>query len=58
MEKPRITQLKDEFFEWCWMLSLDEIASNRPLMRAIEKIKRKLLQAECAGKQLVPVRAR
>lgn len=53
MNKYLITQLKEEFYVWCSMLSIDEIASNRKLMRAIERMERRLLREECKAKVFV-----
>lgn len=40
-----LKDLKHEFYEWCGLLSIDEIVSNPPLIRAIERIERMLLAA-------------
>ncbi len=38
-----LTQLKIEFYEWCGLLSIDEVMSNSSLMEAIEQVERTLL---------------
>ena len=38
-----LEQLKREFFDWCEMLSLDEITSNPNLVRAAESVERSML---------------
>ncbi len=53
MNKYLITQLKEEFYDWCTMLSIDEIASNRRLMRAIERMEKRLLREECKARAVV-----
>ena len=53
MNKYLITQLKEEFYAWCSMLSIDEIASNGRLMRAMERMERRLLREECKAKVVV-----
>ncbi|MGK5086976.1 hypothetical protein WDW86_05415 [Bdellovibrionota bacterium FG-2] len=40
-----LNQLKLEFFEWCGLLSIDEIVSNANLIRVIERLERMLLAA-------------
>lgn len=39
--------LKEEFYEWCGLLSIDEIVSNTNLIRSIERLERMLISA-CA----------
>jgi len=46
METDFLKQLKKEFYDWCWLLSVDEIASNLKLLRTIERVERILLQLE------------
>lgn len=38
-----LAELKRAFYEWCGVLSIDEIASNPCLMRAIERFERTLI---------------
>lgn len=48
METPiteSIEKLKSEFYEWCFLLSLDEIASNDVLRFMIERVERTLFIA-------------
>jgi hypothetical protein len=40
-----INELKMDFFDWCSMLSLDEICSNRKLISVAERLERMLLAA-------------
>lgn len=40
-----LTNVKQEFYEWCGLLSIDEIASNIPLLKSIERLERMLLAA-------------
>lgn len=40
-----LTGVKQEFYEWCGLLSIDEIASNIPLLNSIERLERMLLAA-------------
>lgn len=40
-----LTDLKNEFYSWCGLLSIDEIVSNMQLIRAIERLERMLLAA-------------
>jgi len=52
MNRDLITQVKEEFYDWCWMLSIEEIASNRRLMLAIERMERRLLREEFNAKAI------
>lgn len=45
MEK-RLKEIKNEFYEFCGMLSLDEIVGNPDLIRTIEEIERLILSME------------
>lgn len=40
-----LSNVKQEFYEWCGLLSIDEIASNIPLLKSIERLERMLLAA-------------
>lgn len=40
-----LKDIKQEFYEWCGLLSIDEIASNAPLLKSIERLERMLLAA-------------
>ena len=44
-----IEQIKEEFANFCGLLTLDEIASNLRLMRLIEDAERSLLQTKYGG---------
>ena len=37
-----LATLKDDFNEWCGVLSIDEIMSNPPLIRVVERLIRML----------------
>ena len=41
----KLKDLKQEFYEWCGLLSIDEIVSNTNLIRVIERLERMLLAA-------------
>lgn len=45
MQKYKYKKLKVLFFDWCSVLSLDEIVSNPELMRALERVERLLIKA-------------
>jgi hypothetical protein len=45
MKYDDLRQLREEFNDWCVLLSIDEIASNKPLMKAIERVERSLIEA-------------
>ena len=45
MKYDDLRELKEEFYDWCTMLSLDELASNVPLGKAIERLERSLIDA-------------
>lgn len=38
MRKKILMELRDQFSDWCWSLSIDELASNAVLMDAIEDL--------------------
>jgi len=40
-----LKELKKEFYDWCWLLSVEEIVSNPPLVRTIERLERMLIAA-------------
>ena len=42
MYQELLNHLKDQFHEFCGMISIDEIVSNEPLMRVIEQFERML----------------
>lgn len=44
-----VDQIKEEFVDFCGLLSIDEIASNMRLMRLIEESERSLIQASYGG---------
>lgn len=37
-----LADIKSDFYDWCWLLSLDEVASNERLRFAIERIEKML----------------
>lgn len=43
--KTLLNELKDEFRQWCGMLSIDEIVSNKNLIIKIERFERMILTA-------------
>lgn len=45
MKQSAIQALKQEFYDWCSLLSIDEVVSNRPLIAAIERLERALIKA-------------
>ena len=40
-----LTGLKHEFYEWCGLLSVEEIVSNTNLIQVIKRLERMLLAA-------------
>ncbi len=46
-----LSELKRAFYEWCGVLSIDEIASNPSIIRAIERFERSLLAAGAYKKE-------
>ena len=38
-----LKKLRDQFYDWCSQLSLDEVASNEELIRTIEEMERFIL---------------
>lgn len=45
MRKQILTELRDQFNDWCWSLSIDELASNTALIKAIEDLETLLVLA-------------
>ena len=46
MHKQKVKELKNEFHEWCGLLSIEEIMSNPVLIRIMERVERLILAAE------------
>lgn len=42
MQQELLRHLRDQFREFCGLISIDEIVSNEPLMRVIERFERML----------------
>lgn len=40
-----LIRLKENFYDWCSLLSIDEVVSNYRLIAAIERIERELVSA-------------
>ena len=40
-----LRRLKQDFYDWCALLSIDEIVSNAPLICSIERLERALIAA-------------
>ncbi len=40
-----LKQLKSTFYDWCSILTIDEIVSNEELIRTIERLERMLIAA-------------
>lgn len=38
-----IRRLKEEFYDWCGLLSIDEVVSNTLLIGSIERLERQLI---------------
>ncbi len=45
MKYEDLRQIKEEFHDWCLLLSCDEVASNRELIGAIKRLERSLVEA-------------
>jgi hypothetical protein len=45
MSRVSIRVLKEDFYEWLGTLSVEEIMSNKELLRVIERLERMLLAA-------------
>ncbi len=45
MKYDDLCELKEEFYDWCTLLSLDEMSSNVSLGKAIERVERSLVEA-------------
>lgn len=43
MNREYLIRLRNEFYDWCSLLSLDEAASNEKLIAAIEHAERSLV---------------
>lgn len=43
MRRSLLSQLKKDFFEWCGLLSIEEVLSNPRLMEVAERVERMLL---------------
>ncbi len=41
-----VTELKHDFYQWCGLLSVDEILENQDLIRVIERLQRMFLAIE------------
>lgn len=46
MPNDLLLDLKSEFYEWCGLVSIDEICSNPFLIHAIEGVERELLAVQ------------
>ena len=44
MAKSELKSLKNEFYEWCGLLSIEEILSNSNLIKTIERLQRLLVE--------------
>lgn len=45
MKYEDLRQLREAFYDWCTLLSIDEIASNDPLIVAIRRVENSLVEA-------------
>ena len=45
MKYDDLRQLKEEFYDWCALLSIDEVVSNRSLIGAIKRVEHSLIEA-------------
>lgn len=45
MKYENLRELKEEFYDWCALLSIDEVASNTSLIKAIKRVETTLIEA-------------
>lgn len=45
MKYEDLRELKEEFYDWCCLLSIDEVASNEALIKANNRVERFLVEA-------------